>query len=213
MGLLKKEDIQRYEMLHELCNQFYHFAGKRFRFLVEWNPSTLLYPNVAMRAIPLHCAAYNYSLRGFQLVYEYGIRYYPKKKGNNLLFKKNEHDEDDDEDERFGYEQVMKVIEDTLIRYSSSNNIPINFAEALLIAAIDDSIHLDCVYFLLRRHPDMLVKLQSSSTPAAVSASMARSNNNNEGDADGDGDEGNGNCNTLVTKRILNSIKKRKRES
>ncbi|OEU10848.1 hypothetical protein FRACYDRAFT_246721 [Fragilariopsis cylindrus CCMP1102] len=215
---MEKEDIQRYEMLHELCNQFYHFAEKRFRFLVEWDPSTSLYPNVAMRAIPLHCAAYNYSLRGFQLVYEYGIR-------NNLLFKKNEHDEDDDEDEdgdtpfkiaceRFGYEQVMKVIEDTLIRYSSSNNIPINLAEALLIAAIDDSIHLDCVYFLLRRHPDMLVKLQLSSTPAAVSASMARSNNNNEGDADGDGDEGNnGNCNTLVTKRILNSIKKRKRES
>jgi hypothetical protein len=160
MGLLKKEDIQRYEMLHELCNQFYHFAEKRFRFFVEWDPSTLLYPNVAMRAIPLHCAAYNYSLRGFQLVYEYGIRYYPKKKGNNLLFKKNEHDEDDDEDEdgdtpfkiaceRFGYEQVMKVIADTLIRYSSSNNTPINFAEALLIAAIDDNIHLDCVYFFI----------------------------------------------------------------
>ena len=62
----------------------------------------------------------------------------------------------------------------------------------------------------------MLVKLLSSSTPAeaSASASMARSNNNNEDDTDGNGDEGNnGNCNTLVTKRILNSIKKRKRES
>ena len=101
----------------------------------------------------------------------------------------------------------MKVIEDTLIRYSSSDNTPINLAEALLISAIDDNIHLDCVYFLLRRHPNMLVKLQSSSTPAAVSASMARSNNNNEDDIDGD-EGNNGNCNTLVTKRTLNPIKK-----
>jgi hypothetical protein len=110
----------------------------------------------------------------------------------------------------------MKVIEDTLIRYSFSVNTPINFAEALLIAAIDDNIHLDCVYLLLRRHPDLLVKLLSSSTPAA--ASMARSNNNNnnnnnEDDGDADGDEGgDGNSNTLVTKRTLISIEKRKIE-
>jgi hypothetical protein len=53
VDLLKKEDIQRYEMLHELCDQFYYFAEKRFRFLVEWDPSALLYPNVAMRGIQL----------------------------------------------------------------------------------------------------------------------------------------------------------------
>ena len=171
------------------------------------------------------------------MVYEYGICYYPKNKGINLLFKKEEDDEDDEDDKddkddkddydednqtpfqavckKFGYVQVMKVIEDTLIRYTSSDNTPINFVEALLIAAIDDNIHLDCVYFILRRHPDLLVTLLSSSTPAAASTSMAGSNNNsNEDDADGVGDEGNnGNCNTLVTKTILNSIKKRKRES
>ena len=217
MGLLKKEDIQRYEMLHKLCDQFFYFAEKRFRFLVEWDPSALLYPNVAMRSIPLHCAAYNYSLRGFQLVYEYGIRYYPKNKGINLLFKKKEDDEDDEDDKddednqtpfqaackKFGCVQVMKVIEDTLIHYTSSDNTPINFVEALLIAAIDDNIHLDCVYFILRRHPDLLVTLLLSSTPAAASTSMTGSNNNsNEDDADND-EGGDGNSDTLVTKRTL----------
>ena len=58
----------------------------------------------------------------------------------------------------------------------------------------------------------MLVKFLSSSTPAAASASMARSNNNNEDDIDGD-EGNNGNCNTLVTKRTLTQIKKRKGES
>jgi hypothetical protein len=39
------------------------------------------------------------------------------------------------------------------------------------MAAIDKSIHLDCVYFLLRRQPDLLVKLLpslASTTPVAV---------------------------------------------
>ena len=40
------------------------------------------------------------SIRGFQIVFEYGIRYYPKKKGINLLFKKRilrGYDDDDDD--------------------------------------------------------------------------------------------------------------------
>jgi hypothetical protein len=57
----------------------------------------------------------------------------------------------------------MTVIEDTLTRSSSSsssldkNNTSINTVEALVMAAIDENIHLDCVYFLLRRQPDVLV--------------------------------------------------------
>jgi hypothetical protein len=38
MGLLKKEDIQRYDLLSYSC------AEKRFRYLVEWDPSALLHP-------------------------------------------------------------------------------------------------------------------------------------------------------------------------
>ena len=54
-------------------------------------------------------------------------------------------------------DRVIKVIEDTLIRSSSSssdnnNNAPaLNAMEALVTAVIDDNVHLDCMYFLLRR--------------------------------------------------------------
>ncbi|OEU12748.1 hypothetical protein FRACYDRAFT_270462 [Fragilariopsis cylindrus CCMP1102] len=62
--------------------------------------------------------------------------------------------------------KVMEVVEDTLAHcYASSDNTPpLNIEEALLSAAIDENIHLDCVYFLLRREPDILRKLLSPSS-------------------------------------------------
>jgi hypothetical protein len=47
----------------------------------------------------------------------------------------------------------MEVVEDTLIRYSGT---PINIAEALVMASADKNVHLDCVYFLMRREPDAM---------------------------------------------------------
>ncbi|MGK3751316.1 MAG: hypothetical protein ACI8RD_003617, partial [Bacillariaceae sp.] len=61
--------------------------------------------------------------------------------------------------EKIGYKEVMEVVEDTLIRYSGT---PINIAEALVMASADKNVHLDCVYFLMRREPDVLQKLLSS---------------------------------------------------
>ncbi|MGK3744269.1 MAG: hypothetical protein ACI90V_011129 [Bacillariaceae sp.] len=45
IGLFEKEDIQRYDLLHNLCTNLsrYYFAEKRFRFLVEWDPTLLLH--------------------------------------------------------------------------------------------------------------------------------------------------------------------------
>jgi hypothetical protein len=84
---------------------------------------------------------------------------------------------------KFGCEKVTEVIEHTLIRSSSSssssssdtNNTPsLSIVEALIMAAIDENTHLDCVYFLLRGHPDlMLVKLLSQSSPSSLSKSEA----------------------------------------
>jgi hypothetical protein len=68
------------------------------------------------------------------------------------------------------HEQVMKVIEDTLVRYSDT---PINISEALVLAAIDEDIHLDCVYFLLRREPGVLEKLLSPSSSSSLSSSLS----------------------------------------
>ena len=86
----------------------------------------------------------------------------------------------------FGEEQVIKMIEDTFIRcYSSSDDTPpLNVVDALMTAAIDEGIHLDCVYFLLRRQPDILQKLLSSasiSTTAKATVDMVVFTSNGNG--------------------------------
>jgi hypothetical protein len=182
MGLLKKEDIKTYDLLNVLSSQSQcdYFAEKRFRFLVEWDPNALLHPNRGGH-LPIHYVAYRSSIRGFKLVFEYGIRYYPKKKGIHLLFHKNDNFSIQDTPfqiacDKLGYEKVMEVVEDTLARHSDT---PINVAEALVSAAIDKNIQLDCVYFLLLRQPDILQTLLSQSS-ATVAATNNNNNNNDE---------------------------------
>jgi hypothetical protein len=89
MGHLEKEDIQIDCLLHRICIQKNTlFAEKRLRFLVEWDPTALSQYNDDYN-IPLHHAASFSCIEGFQIVFEYGIRYYPKKNGIHLLFQKN----------------------------------------------------------------------------------------------------------------------------
>jgi hypothetical protein len=52
--------------------------------------------------------------------------------------------------------------------------------DALITAAIDKNIHLDCVYFLLRREPDILQKLLlSQQTEGVVTTTVKLDPNNN----------------------------------
>jgi ankyrin repeat protein len=62
------------------------FAEKRFRFLVEWDPDTLTQADQA-GWLPIHDATIYPTIQAFQSVFEYGIRYYPNKKGINFLFR------------------------------------------------------------------------------------------------------------------------------
>jgi hypothetical protein len=189
MGLLKKEDIQKYGLLVKLCCQGV-LAEKRLRFLIEWDPTALIQP-ICCQSSRLYDSSLLYiatllegSMQTFRIVFEYGIRYYPNRKGISLLFKKNCVNETPFQSacESYGRNEVMRIIEEILIRYSSSDNsTPLNVAEALIIAAIDEHVHLDCVYFLLRRQPDVLTKLLSGSStfPASASASGGDANGNN----------------------------------
>ena len=58
----------------------------------------------------------------------------------------------------------MKIVEETIIRYSPSsdnknnNTSSFNIMEVLITAAIDKIIGLDCVYLLLREQPDLLME-------------------------------------------------------
>ena len=192
-GHLKKEDIQ------DLFNTLYRlpvFPEKRFRFLIEWEPFALIRPDT-VGYIPLHDTVIYFStLQGFRSVFEAGIRYFPEKKGIHLLFRKSRHHFDECKTpfqhacKKYGRGKVMGIIEDTLgldfqrqrsLNGSNNNNNnstaagPYNIVDAFITAAIDEDIHLACVYFLLRRHPDLLVELlpSSESTTLDVAAVVA----------------------------------------
>ena len=187
--------------MHKLCfSIYYYFGERRLRFLVEWEPNTLTQSDKG-GWLPIHTTVRNppFTTRGFQLVFEYGIRWFPKKKGISFLFQKSKNMYNETPFqyacENLGYEKVLEVVEETLVRYSDT---PVNITEASLSAAIDDNIHLDCVYFLLRREPDVLQKLLSS-TMAAVAAESSTRNYDDQGD--------DRNSSVLAT-RTLNSRKK-----
>jgi hypothetical protein len=116
MGRLKKEDITNHALFPILCSQFI-FAQNRFRFLVEWDPNALRQPDSYGNSL-LHCAAKcSTSIREFRTVFEAGIRYFSKKKGIHLLFEKEQAYGEAAFQwacKKFGYEQVMDVIEKTL---------------------------------------------------------------------------------------------------
>ena len=175
MGVFKIEDIQRYDLLDRLCGDISYFADTRFRFLIEWDPSSLT--NSSLRWLPLHHAASKSSIRGFGSVFEAGIKYFPNKKGISLLFHSPLHFGPTPfrlACDRFGYDEVMKIVEDTLIRYSDT---PINITEALMMAAMNKNIHLACVYFLIRRQPDILHKLLSSKQATVTAMTIDSSTN------------------------------------
>merc|ERR1712032_1434570 len=79
---------------------------------------------------------------------------------------------------RFRRKGVMDVVEETLARYSTTT--PINSTDALLLAAIDERIHLDGVYFVLRRQPDVLTRM--------LPPRLANNSNNNNSNITGDQD-------------------------
>ena len=77
-GFLVQEDIQQYELVHELCQHEY-FHEQRFRRLIEWDPSSLLIAfsvTEQCRCLPLHWVADN--LQAFQVVLDCLFRYYPR---------------------------------------------------------------------------------------------------------------------------------------
>ena len=110
--------------------------------------------------LPLQYATlkiYSPTIPSFLLLFEMGIRYFSKKKGIEFLFRKGPYNTPFQELCRaFGQEYVSATIENIL---SSVSHLPYDAGQSLLAAAVDDRIHLDCVYFVLRREPDLIAKL------------------------------------------------------
>jgi len=141
MSLFKKQDIFEQDLVSQ-CQHFGDCCGSRFRFLVYMEPNLLLRADEHYGSLPLHHAPY-YSIQTFQLIFEYGIRFYPNKKGICILFLKDNNGRTPFSNacDSFTKVEVMKIIEDILARYSETT--PINVEEALVSAVIDDKLHLD----------------------------------------------------------------------
>jgi hypothetical protein len=68
--------------------------------------------------------------------------------------------------EKFGNEEVTKVVEDTLSakrNYTEDKKI----LECLISLAVDETVHLDGVFFILRRDPSIMARALSGGKNAA----------------------------------------------
>ena len=193
MDLFQKDDMRDYDLVCTLCNIDY-FAENWFRFLVNWNPTSLLQINYE-GYVPLDEGAERSSIQRFWTVFEYGVQHYPQKNGISLLFKKDDNGETPLQiaSERFERDKVAKVIEDTLAQISATTT-QINISDVLMLAAINANIHVDCAYFFfLRRELHVLFRLLSrlinnsnSGNGGGVQVNNVEDDNDNDTIADDD---------------------------
>ena len=218
IGLMCIDDITGNNLLPLICCHRI-FPGKSARFLIEWCPACLL--ESGRYGEPLYTIAKKYGtidgskyLPAFQFLFEQCIRYYPYKKGISHLFQNVGTVYVNTTHERITplamacspplhllkrdpvkRKAIMDVVEDVLSRYSGTT--PINTMDAILAAAMDPEIHVDGVYFLTRRQPDVLISMIKSSQMNSSSinnndhATHGQDTKNNNNDNSSDGDNGN----------------------
>ena len=194
MGLFTKCDIRDYRLVSLSCDRG-NLLERGFQFLVEWYPTSLVQTN-ENGWLPLHSVAQARSIQEFQIAFGYGIRYYPFKSGISLLFQKNNdgitpfqyacHKYGRDEMMK-AVDEVMNAVDEVLARYAQDT--PLNSVEALIVAAVDENIHFDCVYFLFRREPDLVLQLLPLGPSNNNNNGGGGGGNNNGGDDDSDGEE------------------------
>ena len=211
LGLMKKQDIQQYRLVQQLCIYSSGCFEQRGRFLLEWDPYSILRVDTFGNR-PLRYAAEFASLAGFRFVFERGMRYFPQHVGITLLFRNHDRTISDHRTPigyacaRFERKEVLRVIDDVLAH--SALTTPLNITDAFLVAILDDTIHLDAVYFLLRRQPDTLIRLitNSSSSSSGSSIRCVGGCRDDNDDDDDDDDDSNNKNNGVISKS------KRKRE-
>jgi len=207
MNLFRKEDIREQGLIGHFCTtparDGYYFPEQRFRFLSDFDPTTLGTPCLTWTnpdpdstrtrslMLPIHFAAIMGEFRRFQVILEAGMRHYPEKLG--FVFHVNECGETpyDMGCKRFGNDIVTTLILDRLLSSECCSCCPdnnISSAESLLLSlSTDDAVHLDGLYFFLRREPAAFLQLlqtgdtiNSSSSSSSSSSKNASNTDNNE---------------------------------
>ena len=159
---MKKDDIQWYCLVHRLCRQKGYFAEKRFHFLIECDPSSLLQIEDVNGCLPLHYAFATQTIRQFEVMIDAYFRYFTKEKVVCLLFQKNNYGDTPFKvachyiHKRAGDTMVHDAVEQAL-RTSCSPSLDIG--RGLMMAGTDDTITRDGVYYFIRMQPDKMLSL------------------------------------------------------
>ena len=180
-NLLSIGDIQHYELVHQLCGSDSHRALQRFRFLTEWYPLSLItrsgmYGRLPLNGrLPLHLSVCpKCCIAEFQLHLDALFRFFPRWKGITALFQKDAFGITSFEMActTFTRSRVLDVVEEILVRYTATTPT-VNIGHALMMAATDNTISLDGVYFLMRRQPATMLSMLRRDTNHSID------NNNN----------------------------------
>jgi len=164
LGLFTEDDIQKYKLLHFSSIHEKYFPKKRFQFLLQLDPNALQ-DLTEYGQTPLHLVAQYSTIQGFQSVLKFGFQYFGKKKGISTLFQtdKDNYTPFKLACNHYGIEQAMSVINSVLNTVCFQNddetydhNMSHKF---LLSAAVNENIHIDGVYYVLQREPDLLKKI------------------------------------------------------
>ena len=198
--LFKKEDIEQYELVHELCKQGGYFAEKRFHFLTNWDPLSLLRLG-DQGELPLHYSFATRTIQQFQVMLDCYFQYFTKEQVICCLFQNDNHG-------HAPFKRACKALHkhktDTLVhnvieqslgtaRRSSPNTTPsassLNIGIVLMMATHNDNISLDGWYYFIRRQPDTMLSMLhtrrrhccNDTASVILSSSSSTSSNNNTG--------------------------------
>jgi hypothetical protein len=165
-NLFFKEDIQREDLIYCLLKDevgVYNreesvFDEERFRYVANWDPMSLGRPSErsVTGILPLHCSVSAYTnFLAFPTVFELGIHHFPTKFG--FLFHMDNRDRTPFgmACNKFGSDQATNAVENVL---SMNNYSSKTILEFLVSLAVDESVHLNGVYFLLRREPSLMAR-------------------------------------------------------
>ena len=192
-GYFLKEDIQQFKLVHFLCHQNY-FSEECFRFLVEWDPAALLQTGGRYNTLPFQWATCD--IRAFRVVLDAYFRYYPKVGGFKALFHMGDYRKMDFVGftpyslacKELTRTKVLEVVEEILVRYTTKGLCNTDNGNALILAATDDTISLDGLYFLMRRQPDTMIRMlvrnprhDKEGFTTILSSSSSKNNTNNNG--------------------------------
>mmetsp|Transcript_54097 Transcript_54097/g.62488 ORF Transcript_54097/g.62488 Transcript_54097/m.62488 type:complete len:421 (-) Transcript_54097:44-1306(-) len=180
--LFMKEDIQQHNLVGYSItkNNNGYFLESQIQYLIDWDPMTLSMPCKPENGnwLPIHWAASNSNndIQTFNFVFKAGMKNFPKKFG--FLFCEGTHQDSSNGEvfrstpfqracEEYGREEVINEVINCIKEYCSSSTSTSAAATnkleiSLLVSAItDEAIHIDCLYFLLRKDPEaVLLMLQ-----------------------------------------------------